>query len=208
MSSIGDLQATKDMLRELARIVKTTRQTLAAMLAENRRAERAGLEAEAAAGRLSDTLEHMEQVREGFILSQRTTPHTALSELRALVAHILTDWSWLQSMNLALAPAMQVEELGEQLVAFNHALVALSILPRLPADAVTFPQPRPTYGDVAVPVLPGDLLARIEEIERTIYQAELRSLRRLEYAPLRRTYAFFDASSWLVNNFLVNLLQH
>jgi hypothetical protein len=93
------------------------------------------------------------------------------------------------------------------LLYFNHALVALGALPHLPAQAVTFPQRRPTYADVTAPGLPGELLARIEEIERVIYQTEAMPTRALAYDPLRRTYAFFEASAWLVNNYLETLLK-
>lgn len=129
-----------------------------------------------------------------------------MSELRGLVQHILTDWSWLQELNITLAPGDQIETLGQQLVVYNHALVALAVLPRLPAQAITFPQPRPTYGDVPAPVLPGEMLARIEEMEHMIYQADMKPVRALDYAPLRRTYAFFEASSWLVDSYLDPLL--
>jgi hypothetical protein len=50
------------------------------------------------------------------------------------------------------------------------------------------------------------MLNRIEEIERMISQAEIWPVHDLEYAPFRRTYAFFEASSWLVNNHLTPLL--
>ena len=204
MTGIQDLRATRDALRGLARIAESTRQSLAVMLRDSSRSDRRRIGSRS--GQLADTLEHIGDVREGFILSQRTSPHISLPELRALVQHILLDWNWLQEMNLALAPSSQIEILDDQLVAYNHALVALAVLPGLPAEAITFPQPQPTYGDVTAPVLPGDLLARIEEIEQIIYQIEVTSVRSIPYAPFRRTYAFFEASSWLVNKYLEPLL--
>ncbi len=202
MTGITDLHATRRALQELAHVVKSTRQTLAAMLQENRAT------GPVMAGRLANTLEHLGEVREGFILSQRTSPQVSLSELRTLVQHVLFDWGWVQKdFNWNLTPADQPEFLDHQLVVFNHALVALAVLPRLPAEAITFPQRQPTYGDVSVPGLPGELLARIEEIERMIYQAEIQPVTSLEYEPFRRTYAFFEASSWLVNNYLAPFLH-
>ena len=56
-------------------------------------------------------------------------------------------------------------------------------------------------------MLPGDLLARIEEIKQMIYEAEIRPIKTLAYGPLRRTYAFFEASSWLANKYLGPLLD-
>jgi len=196
-----DLNATRAALRELIRIVKETRQVLGAMLAEAGTRPRAYR-----SGRLAQTLEHLGEVREGFLLSQRTSPNVSLSELRALVQHILLDWNWLDDFNLTLTPGSKIELLDYQLVFYNHALVALAVLPRLPANAVTFPQRRPTYGDVLVPTLPGEKLARIEELEYVIYQANVRPVNTLTYDAVRRTYAFFEASTWLVSRYLEPLL--
>jgi hypothetical protein len=205
MSGIIDLQATREILQELARVVKFTRQTLAAMIHEEEQLGR--LPARQPPGRLSDALEHLGDVREGFILSQRTSPQVVFHQMRTLVQHVLISWDWLHALNLSLTPGEYIETLGPQLVVYNHALVALAMLPRLPAEAITFPQHRPTYSDVTVPVLPDEMLARIEEIERMIYQANIKSVHSLDYAPFRRTYAFFEASNWLVNNHLSPLLE-
>jgi hypothetical protein len=204
MSGITDLKATRETLRELARIVKSTRQTLVAMIEGSGWPDR--LSSRRRSGQLADTLQHLGEVREGFILSQRASPHISLSELRALVQHILLDWNWLRSMNLALIPGSHIETVGPQLVVYNHALVALGILPHLPPEAITFPQQRPTYADLTVPTLPSEMLERIEELERVIYQAEVMPTKPPAYAPFRRTYAFFEASAWLVNRYLEELL--
>jgi hypothetical protein len=201
MSGIEDLKATREILRELARIANFTRQTLAAKLQE-----RKSWPGPQPSGQLFPALEHLGEVREGFILSQRTSPSVSPSELRELVRRILLDWDWVEAMNMSLAPGQQVDLVDQQLVAYNHALVALAVLPHLPPEAVTFPQRRPTYRDLAPPVLPGDLLTRIEELEQMIYQAEFKPVTSLDYGPFRRTYAFFEASSWLVNNYLEPLL--
>jgi hypothetical protein len=204
MSELEDLAATRTALRELARVVKTTRQTLATVIQEQRQA---GRQLSHHPGQLADTLQHLEDVREGFILSQRTSSSISAAELRALVRHVLLDWAWLQTLNLAFSPADEVETPQPQLLYYHHALVALAALPHLPAQAVTFPQKQPTYADVAAPGLPGELLARIEEIERVIYQTEAIPTRTPAYDPFRRTYAFFEASTWLVDNYLEVLLK-
>lgn len=200
MPGIENLKTTREALREMSRVVTFTRKTLAKMV----RAEEQG-------GRqtpyLFDTLEHLGEVREGFMLSQRTAPNAELSELREIVRHILIDWQWVHDMNILLAPGHQHDTLDQQLVFYNHALVALAVVPRLPAEAVTFPQHRPTYNDVSVPARPAELLARIEELEKIIYQAEIKSVHDLDYGPFRRTYAFFEASSWLVTNHLKPMLD-
>lgn len=205
MPGIGDLNATREALRDLSKVVTSTRQTLAKMVrGEDQGGGRARLDDHAES--FTSALEHMGEVREGFILSQRTTPHTSLTDLRDLVKHILLDWQWVEEMNWLLTPSGQPESLGPQLVFYNHALVALAAVPRLPAEAVTFPQRKPSYEDVSVPTLPGELLTRIEEIEHVIYQSAVKSVRQLDPEPLRRTYAFFEASSWLVRNHLQTIL--
>ncbi len=204
MSGLEDLTSTREALRELARVVKTTRQTLAVVIQEQRLA---GRQLSYRPGQLAETLQHLEDVREGFMLSQRTSSSLSLGELRALIQHVLLDWEWLDTLNLAFSPAGEIEPPQPQLLYFNHALVALAALPHLPAQAVTFPQKHPTYADVTAPGLPGDLLARIEEIEQIIYQTEAMPAKTPPYDPFRRTYAFFEASTWLVNNYLETLIK-
>jgi hypothetical protein len=205
MSGIQNIEAARNILRDVARVVKYTRQTLAVMVQQEYQSGR--LQSKSSRpGRLADTLEHLGDVREGFILSQRTPAQVSISELQALLEHALLDWGWLNDLNLMFEPGTEIESPSQQLLAYNHALVALATLPRLPAEAITFPQQRPTYADVSAPVLPAEMLERIEEIERIIYQAEVMPGQRLAYDPLRRTYAFFEASSWLIDNYLEPLL--
>lgn len=204
MSELEDLAGAREALRDLARIVKTTRQTLATVIQEQRQA---GRQLNYRPGQFAETLQHLEDVREGFILSQRTSLSMSIEELDRLIQHVLLNWDWLQPLNLAFSPADEIETPQPQLLYFNHALVALGALPHLPAQAITFPQKRPSYADVTAPGLPGELMARIEEIERVIYQTEAMPRKALAYDPLRRTYAFFEASTWLVNNYLEVLLK-
>ncbi|MDM8531912.1 hypothetical protein QUF63_12130 [Anaerolineales bacterium HSG25] len=206
MSKLQDLSATRQALRELARIVKTTRQTLLAIVSRQDQLNRYGRLSPSQKPSLSNTLEHIEEVREGFIISHRTDMATKMSELRDMVNHVLLDWNWLAEFDLDVSPSDELVLLDQQLLFFNHALVALGLVPRLPPRAVTFPQRRPTYADVSAPAAPGELLQRIEEIERIIYQAEVMPAKKFEPAPLRRTYAFFEASGWLVDQHLRPLL--
>jgi hypothetical protein len=205
MSEITNLTATREALRNLSDIVRLTRQTLAERLQHVEQFDWLGDNSQS--GDFTRALEHVADIREGFVLSQRISPQITLSELRTLVQHILMDWQWIDTLNISLMPNPQIETLGQQLVAYNHALVALSVLPSLPATAVTFPQPKPTYSDVGVPTLPGETLTRIEEIEQVIYHAEIKPIRSLDHARFRRTYAFFEASGWLIDNYLAKLLQ-
>lgn len=201
MSRIGDVEAARESLRALVKVVKATHSTLAQTVYHpsqppSRERQR----------QLSDTLEHMGDVREGFVLSQRMPLPTELGELRELIQHVLLNWQWVEDMGLLMTPGDQVELVGDQIIAYQHSLVALGVLPRLPAQAVTFPQSRPTYADVPVPSAPGELLERIEEIEHILYGASIAPLDKLASGPLRRTYAFFEASSWLVNHYLPPIL--
>jgi hypothetical protein len=90
-------------------------------------------------------------------------------------------------MNLVFTPGSKIELVSEQLVVYNHALVALAVLPPLPAEAVPFPQKRPAYADLTVPALPTELPERSEELEQVIYQAQVMPAKPPAYGPFRRT---------------------
>jgi hypothetical protein len=99
-----------------------------------------------------------------------------------------------------------VKVINNQLIAYQQAAMALGALPNLPTEVITFPQPRPSYADISVPTAPDQILERIEEIEHVIYQAGIVPLDQLAYASVRRTYAFFEASAWLVDQYPPSLL--
>jgi hypothetical protein len=164
---------------------------------------------------LQQAREHLRQVREGFMLSVRTTPSLQAAELRFLLERVMTDWSQL-SRELGLAAegderdvppdealAQRVEQVRHQVLAFGMAAVALGSLPRLPAKQITFPHSYsnpPTYSDIPVPSTPGEMLWRIEELEQMVWRLmsdDLQALVQRRYGPLRRTYGFFEASAWL-----------
>ena len=105
MSEITNLTATREALRELTRIVKVTRQTLAGMAEA---VDQFGqFSQNSQPGQFAETLDHMGDIREGFIMSQRTSPRTTLSELRALVQNVLMDWQWVQELIWPLSPAVK-----------------------------------------------------------------------------------------------------
>lgn len=151
--------------------------------------------------RLSLALEHLSDVHEGFALTLRTTAVRSPSELRDLVRHILIDWSWLSELGLSWQGG-QTEVPAGQVLAFAHATIALGILPRLPPELVTYPKPGRTYADIPVPHTPGEVLARIEELEQVVWEAGERPIAAVEPDPLRRTYGFFETSAWLVSQHL------
>jgi hypothetical protein len=201
MSRHENLEAARGSLRTLARIIKVTHQTLSQAVHHPQRPP-----SRARQRQFSDTLEHMGEVREGFVLSQRMPLPVELEELRQLIRHVLLNWEWVEDMGLLMGQGNQVELVEGQIIAYQHALVAMGVLPRLPAEAVSFPQAQPSYADLSVPSAPGELLERIEEIERVVYRASVTPLNELAPGPLRRTYAFFEASSWLVSHHLPPIL--
>lgn len=201
MPKIEDVEAAREALRTLGRVITATHKTLAQAVHYPQKQPTHARQLQ-----LFDTLEHMGEVREGFVLSQRMPLPLGLGELRKLIQHVLINWQWIEEMGLSMTPGDRVELVDNQTIAYQHALVAIGILPRLPAQVITFPQPRPTYADLSAPAVPSELLERIEEIERVLYQAGLTPLGELAFDSLRRTYAFFEASLWLINHHLPPIL--
>lgn len=151
---------------------------------------------------LTLTLHHIEHVREGFKITLHTTSVRDLSELRDLIRQTLMSWDWLEEMGLELRPDEEIHQPLEQTLAFAHSYITLGVLPRLPAHAITFPGVPPTYADIPVPHTPGEILERIDELEKVLSQATAQPKRAADPEPLRRTYGFFETSAWLVSRHL------
>ncbi|MFQ5595031.1 MAG: hypothetical protein ACE5HA_12875 [Anaerolineae bacterium] len=151
---------------------------------------------------LTFTLHHIDHVREGFKITLRTDGVRDLSELRDLIQQTLMTWDWLDSYNLKLEPDTQIRYPLKQTLAFAHSYVTLGVLPRLPARAVTYPDTPPTYADIPVPHTPGEILARIDELEVVLSETTAKPGREAAPEPLRRTYGFFETSAWLVSRHL------
>jgi hypothetical protein len=148
---------------------------------------------------LNRILEHLARTREGFQLALRTSDITLASELRDLLVY-LVDWTWLTEIGLRWTTDAPLERLSGQMVLYQHALIALGILPRLPTNAVTFPHG--IYTDIPVPSTPGETLTRLEELERTIWAASSEPVNAISRGAVRRTYGFFEATTWLIANHL------
>jgi hypothetical protein len=148
-------------------------------------------------GNLSLTLGHLDQVREGFQITLRTSHVTSLDELRYLVSRVWFDWDWLAEQGLMLLPDDQVYQVHQQAFAFAHTITALALLPQLPVDQITFPG-RPSYADIPVPRSPAEILNRIDELESVLFTSTVKPVEAVEPEPLRRTYGFFETSAWLV----------
>lgn len=151
---------------------------------------------------LTMTLHHIEHVREGFKITLRTTSVRDLSELRDLIRETLMSWDWLEELGMELQPDTEVHYPLEQTLAFAHSYVTLGVMPRLPEWVVTYPDDPPTYADIPVPRTPGEILTRIDELEKVLSQATATPKRAADPEPLRRTYGFFETSAWLVSNHL------
>lgn len=166
---------------------------------------------------LQQARDYLATVREGFVLSVRTMQVTSQSELHFLLTRVLLDWTQLsRELGLeeqpgdsadptAAKPAITLERVRQQVLAFGMAATALGYLPRMPADQITFPysySTPPTYADIPTPDTPGEMLWRIEELEQMIWQLMSRHLQDLvenRYGSLRRTYGFFESSALLAN---------
>ena len=158
------------------------------------------------------------QVREGFVLSVRRVEIPDQAEIRYLLDRVLLDWTSL-SREFGLATDDELQQLPEQesqlerlryqLLAFSMATTALGFLPHTPVEEVTFPynfHKPPTYGDIPVPTTPGEMLHRLEEIEKTVWKLMAMDLQELvnhHLGPLRRTYGFFEVSALLARREMV-----
>lgn len=149
-------------------------------------------------------LDALTKMREGFMLALRADDLTIPSEFRELL-HTLIDWTWLSEFGLRWDTDEPLERLGGQVILYQHALVALGVLPRLPATAITFP--KRSYSDITPPGTPGAMLSRLEELERTIWRAANEPIGALPSGAVRRTYGFFEATTWLAANHLQGVIN-
>lgn len=163
---------------------------------------------------LQQARDYLAEVREGFVLSVRTAQLDQKAELRFLLERVLVDWGAFSrelGIDVAQEPntapddtaTVQLDLVGQQLLAFGMAAVALGQLPKLPAEKVTFPysyNDPPTYCDIPTPSTPGAMLSRIEELEQMVWQlmsGDVQHLLNRRYGALRRTYGFFEVSAHL-----------
>jgi hypothetical protein len=184
-----------ELFTALGQVARDTRKVLARALGDAERRLSADEE-----DRLDAAGEHLGRVREGCIVTMRAESVRSNSELWDLVQHVLVDWSWLRQLRLAWDEGEQALEVPvAQVLSFAHASVALGCLPRLPPDHVTYPSPTRSYADIPVPHSPGEWLERIEELEVVISALGARPAAAMPVERLRRTYGYFEASAWLVD---------
>ncbi len=198
MSDLMNLEDTRQVLRQLTIVALTANRALYDGLQSPN--SEPSLERRATLNRFLGDLKPM---REGFMLTLRTSDVKLASELRDLINHLM-DWNWLEELGLRWTTDEPLERLGGQVVLYQHAIIALGVLPRLPANAVTFPHGQ--YADIPVPSTPGETLNRIEELERTIWAASSEPVNALSRDAVRRTYGFFDATTWLIATYLKDIV--
>ena len=104
-------------------------------------------------------LSHLGQIREGFVVSLRTSDMATPTEMRKLVQAILFDWEHAaQWFGVDVAADDRIEMPQPQLIAYAHSYVTMGCIRSLPPDAVTFPQARRSYADISAPRTPGEVL--------------------------------------------------
>lgn len=182
------------------RLVETYRRTRAALVAVVH--ERAG------DGRMvreiiaDDGLPHVDAVWAGLIALARTGQFDP-SELRALVRRAAIGQEPARSGPEAVAAALEAALVRPELrpadsgdiLAAGHARIVFSVIPRLPAEAVTWPRPHRTYADIPTPRTEAELLERVDELARVLWRVAEGRARPDE--PMRRALAFYEAGSRL-----------
>jgi len=150
----------------------------------------------------SETLGHVDAVLDGLVAVARARQFSA-AELRVLVrragivAPPIPGSAAARAAEAAathtVPPLRPVD--GRTLLAAGHARVAISLIPRLPPEAVAWPRAHRTYADIPVPRTEGELLERAEELLRVVWRVAAGDQRRDE--SLRRTLAFYEAGGRL-----------
>ncbi|MBI2955313.1 MAG: hypothetical protein HYY30_13445 [Chloroflexi bacterium] len=142
------------------------------------------------------TLSHIDDMQQGFKWTLRAT-EAELDELRYLLKQSdVIEWDGGDEVE-KLRPRKAVAPDLRKIQALQHAKVVLSIMPAMPRSAITYPLNR-SYADIPPPSRPAELAARIDELERMIWETAMqRALKRLDRNSYRRAYGFFDAANWL-----------
>ncbi|CAN5561650.1 hypothetical protein BH23CHL8_BH23CHL8_27740 [soil metagenome] len=179
---------------------------------------RTALDEVAAGGRVSpatssllavETLPHIDDVEAGFRAKLRASDGN-LEELRGLIlqggmglaaprngpearAALIEA---MQALSGAGGPRNLVAAEGADLAALEHAQIAMAILPFTDSEDVRF-RGRPSYADIAAPRGLAEFAARIEEVERVIWQVAAGRQGDTRGSAWRRVYAFFDAGERL-----------
>jgi hypothetical protein len=159
-----------------------------------------------------ETLPHVEAIESGFRgwLQARWVDDAVL---RDLVRHAALDAGEPADASEGRAARAEEEQeasgiggsrqivasAGARLVALGHARLVFALLPRTPEDDVRFPEGRRTYADIGPPRSPAELMFRIEELERAVWQVATGRAADPNDPGVRRTYGFFDVGEQLAS---------
>ncbi len=202
--SLGSRWDISQALADFQAISVVVREALEALARRLQAAEQAPSQRDSRT--FSAALDYLSQAREGFFLSLRAGAVPDRAELAYLLRQALVGWEWLEELGINLERPSQIELVRSQLIAFAMAAIAIGMMPRFPPERATFPQfglfVRRGYADIPIPRSPGQWLDRIEEVEHVTWHAGIEPAARLELDSLRRTYGFYEASSWLAGEHL------
>ena len=159
----------------------------------------------------TETLPHIEDMEAGFRARLRAT-ESNVEELRALV--LLGGMGLPEPRDTAEARAALIEAMqaragaggertlagspGRGLAALAHARLVFALMPSTPGPSVRYPTGRRTYADIAAPRSPAELVGRIEELERRLWNVATGRVPSPSDAGYRRVYGFFDIGERLV----------
>ena len=109
----------------------------------------------------------------------------------------LAERCWEQLRDLYCPRLMDHAE-GTMLAAAHHARIVFALIPKLPAERVSWPAPSLVagYGDVLPPADLEDLIDRVDELATVLSRMAIGR----EIEPdgrFRRTYAFCETAAWL-----------
>ncbi|HEY3335094.1 MAG TPA: hypothetical protein VGK16_07625 [Candidatus Limnocylindrales bacterium] len=181
-------------------LVETYRRTRAALVAVAH--ERAGDGEMVRQIIASESLPHVDAVWDGLVSIARAGQFTP-AELRDLVRRAAIvepphgtgpDAVAAAAEARAVHPEIRPAD-GAHMLAAAHTRIVFSVLPTLPAAAVTWPRAHRTYADIPRPRTEAELLTRVEELAQVLWRVAEGRPRHDE--SLRRALAFYEAGSRL-----------
>jgi hypothetical protein len=180
-------------------LVETCRRTRAALVAVVH--ERSGDGELVRAVIADDGLAHIDAVRSGLTALARAGQFRP-AELRELVRREgITEHARRGPEAVAAAaeashdrPPIRPAD-SDHILAAGHARIVFSVIPALPAEAVTWPRVHRTYCDIPVPRTEAELFERVDELARVLWGVAEGRPRRDE--PMRRALAFYETGSRL-----------
>jgi hypothetical protein len=161
------------------------------------------------------TLPHLEGVQAGFLGSLRADA-AGIAELRFLLGQVAAtridpaqteperraatvEEAMERAMGLRDRRPVRAIHGAEpwNLAALAHARLVLALLPKIPDEAVRYPNGRRTYADIPAPRGPAELAERLDELERQLWRTATGRIPDTDDPGFRRAFGFFDAADRL-----------